>query len=114
MVAGDIAISKRRSRWRIRREGKAFLAGGTSKLGTSTWPYPAVKFLRGWIDEPALLAAATEDDQRTEARCVLGLDHALKGHTDAAREHFRWVRDHGNPSVVEFLIALAELERLAP
>ena len=37
---------------------------------------------------------------------------ALKGHKDQALAHFRWVRDHGNPTFYEYEIALAELERV--
>ena len=43
------------------------------KCDTSTWPYPIIKHLRGELDEAGLLAAADDDDQRTEARCYLGL-----------------------------------------
>ncbi|MBI1914875.1 MAG: hypothetical protein HYS12_09080 [Planctomycetes bacterium] len=76
------------------------------------WPYPAVQFLRGEIDEPALLKLATDDDKRTEARCFLGMDHALKGRRTEALAHFRWVKEHGTASFIEYTIALAELERL--
>ncbi len=93
-------------------QAKAFLERAPGKLDVGAWPYPIVKFLRGEIDEPALLAAAIDDDKRTEARCFLGLDHLLKGHKDQALAHFRWVRDHGNPAFHEYTIALAELERL--
>lgn len=76
------------------------------------WPYPVVRFLRREIDEPALLALATDDDKRTEARCFLGLDHLLSGHLAAAREHLRWVKEHGNATFTEYMIAAAELDRL--
>jgi hypothetical protein len=76
------------------------------------WPYPAIEFLRGKIDEPALLNLATDDDKRTEARCFLGMDHALKERRDEALAHFRWVKEHGNAGSIEYTIAVAELERL--
>jgi len=90
---------------------RAFLEDSAGKLDASAWPDPVVRFLRGAIDEPALLAAATDDDKRTEARCFLGLDHALKGHADEAQAHFRWVKEHGTPDFIEYTIALAELGR---
>ena len=90
---------------------KRFLNDSAGKLDEA-WPYPAVKFLRGEIDEPALLKLATDDDKRAEARCYLGLDHALKGHKDEALAHFRWVKEHGNAKFIQYLIALAELDRL--
>jgi tetratricopeptide (TPR) repeat protein len=90
---------------------KKFLKDATGKLDDA-WPYPVVQFLRGEIEEPVLLAQATDDDKRTDARCFLGLDLALKGHTNEALVHFRWVKDHGNTTFVEYTIAVTELERL--
>ncbi len=81
--------------------------------GNKDWPIPIVKFLRGDIDEKALLALATDNDKLTEAHCYLGMDHGLRKRTEQAIAHFRWVRDNGNPSFIEFGISVAELERLA-
>jgi hypothetical protein len=36
----------------------------------------------------------------------------LKGRTDEALAHFRWVKEHGTPSFIEIAIAAAELDRL--
>jgi lipoprotein NlpI len=88
-----------------------FLKDSAGKLDEA-WPYPSVQYLRGEIDEEALLKLATDDDKRTEARCFLGLDHLLKGNTDKALAHFRWVKEKGNVDNVEYTIAVAELERL--
>ena len=97
--AGDEAAAKR------------FLADAAGKLGEA-WPLPVVRFLRGDLDEPGLLKLAVDDDKRTEARCYLGLHHALKGRPAEALAHYRWVKDHGTPTFVEFGIAVAELDRL--
>ena len=83
-----------------------------SRLEAFAWPYPAVKFLRGELDEAGLLALAVDDGKKTEARCFLGLDHLVKGHKGEALAHFRWVRDHGPTAFIEYTIAMAELERL--
>ena len=90
---------------------KRFLSDSAGKL-SEDWPYPVVRFLRGEIDEPALLKLAIDDDKRTEARCYLGLDHLLKGRKDEALAHFRWVKEHGTATFTEYNIAIAELERL--
>ena len=71
-----------------------------------------IRYLRGEIDQNALLASATDTDKMTVARCYLGLDLALKGRDDTAREHYRWVVEHGTPTFTEYTIAAAELERL--
>ncbi|HMF16924.1 MAG TPA: hypothetical protein VKE98_06920, partial [Gemmataceae bacterium] len=93
-------------------EEKLFLREAADKLDPSAWPYPIVKFLRGEIEEAALLKSATDNDKQTEARCYLGLHHVLKGEKKKALAHFRWVKDHGSPDFTEYLIAVAELERL--
>ena len=90
---------------------RRFLADHGGKLDAA-WPHPVVRFLRDDLDEPTLLALADDDDKRTEARCFLGLDHALRGRPAEARAHFRWVKDHGNPAFTEYAVALAELDRL--
>ena len=71
-----------------------------------------MKYLRGEIDESKLLAAATDNDKLTEARCFLGLDMEQKGRKEEALAHFRWVKEHGNPGFYEYTIAQAELDRL--
>jgi len=91
--------------------GERFLADSAGTLKPD-WPEPVVRFLRGDLDEAGLLALATDDDKRTEARCFLGLQELIAGRPDVARSHFEWVRDHGNRTFTEYDIALAELKRL--
>ena len=88
-----------------------FLRDSAGRLG-ETWPLPVIRFLQGEIDEAALLELAIDNDKRTEARCYLAMDHALKGRKDDATAHFRWVKDNGNTNFTEYIIAVAELERL--
>jgi lipoprotein NlpI len=107
MVLGHLAARRHNDATAAKR----FLGESAAKLGED-WPYPAVRFLRGDIDEAALLDAATDDGKQTEARCYLCLDHLLKGRTDEAVAHFRWVKEHGNTTYVEYAIVAAELERL--
>jgi tetratricopeptide (TPR) repeat protein len=76
------------------------------------WPHPIVRFLQREIDEKALLALAIDDDKKTEVRCFLGLDHLIAGRAAAAREHFRWVKEHGARENIQYSIAVAELARL--
>jgi lipoprotein NlpI len=92
-------------------EAKWFLTDSNGKLAMD-WPYPAVQYLRGELNEEALLKLATNNDKRTEAHCFLGVDHMLKANKDEALAHFRWVKDHGTVSFVEYKIAIAEFDRL--
>ena len=91
---------------------KKFLSNAESKLDEKAWPYPAVQYLRGDLDGAALLKLATDDAKRTEARCFLGFDLLLRGKKDQALAHFKWVKDKGTQTYIEYGLALAELERL--
>jgi tetratricopeptide (TPR) repeat protein len=91
---------------------KLFLDDSAGKLDTD-WPYPIIRFLRGEIDERALLKLAIDKDKETEARCYLGLDRMVEGRNDKAAAHLHWVVEHGNPAFIEYTIASAELERLS-
>jgi len=104
VILGHLAARQRQEE----KVAKRFLSDSLGKLDQA-WPYPAIQFLRGEIDEPALLKLATDDDKRTEARCFLGMDHALKGRREEALAHLRWVEEHGNAACTEYTIAVAEL-----
>ena len=100
-----------------RRDGqtekaKKLLDEGAARCDASAWAYSIVRYLRGEIDERKLLTVATDDDRMTELRGYLGLDALQKGQVQAALAHFRWVKEHGNPSYGLYAIALAELERI--
>ena len=70
-----------------------------------------IRYLRGELDQTAMLAAASDNDKMTVAHFYLGLNLAL-GRYEEATEHYRWVKEHGNPSVFQFTHALAELDKL--
>jgi lipoprotein NlpI len=93
-------------------EAKALLDDAASRCDTSAWPYPVVKYLRGEIDEPKLMAAANDDERRTEVHCFLGLWSLQQGKKEAALAHFRWVKEHGDPAVTQYAISVIELDRL--
>jgi lipoprotein NlpI len=88
---------------------KRFLKDSVGKLD-ETWPYPAVRFVRGEITEAELLRRPVGTDRLTEVRFFLGLDHAIKGNKDEALAYFRWIKERGTGDFV--LFSLAELERL--
>jgi tetratricopeptide (TPR) repeat protein len=93
------------------RRADFILDAAANNLGEA-WPAPVVSFLRGKMDEQALLALATDNDRRTLARCYLGLDSLLHGRTEQAKSHFQWVNQHGTKNFDEYGIALGELKRL--
>ena len=76
------------------------------------WPYPIIKHLRGELDEAGLLAAAVDDGKRAEAHCFLGLEALADGREDAAIAHFRWVKERGDRRLAQYVMSVAELDRL--
>jgi hypothetical protein len=94
-------------------QARSFLDEAAARFDRSAWPYPVVAYLRGESTQDKLLAAATDNEKMTEARCFLGLDAIQRQANDSAIAHFRWVTEHGNPRSIEYGIALAELRRLA-
>jgi hypothetical protein len=48
----------------------------------------------------------------TEVRCYHGLRALREGKKNVARDHFRWVTEHGNASYTEYAISLIQLDRL--
>lgn len=78
----------------------------------AAWPWPVVLYLRGGITGQDLLAAAGTEARRLEARAYLGLALAASGKRTEALDHLRWVVEHGNPSLLEYDVARAEVRRL--
>jgi len=91
---------------------KKFLANAEGKLDEKGWPYPAVQYLRGDLDEAALLKLATDDDTPTEALWYLGFDLLLRGKKDQALEHFKWAKEKVAQTSSLYCFSVAELERL--
>jgi tetratricopeptide (TPR) repeat protein len=101
----------------LRRAGNAdsakrLLDDAAARCDTTAWPYPVIRYLRGELDQTAMVAAASDNDKMIVARFYLGLDLALKGKTEEAGEQFRWVKEQRNPGLFQFHRALAELDKL--
>jgi len=93
-------------------EAKKLLEDAAIKCDRNDWRYSIVKYLRGEIDEAALLAVAQNDAVTAEIRSCIGIDLALKKRKDEALAHLRWVRDHGAKFLFLVKVAVAELEKL--
>jgi tetratricopeptide (TPR) repeat protein len=108
----------------ISDRAKMLLDKAASRCEPPAWPFPLVQYLRGQIDERALLAATasdangkstkayTQNSRATQAHCYVGLDLLQQGRQDLALRHFRWIKEHGDARVHEYAIALSELERI--
>jgi|GEM_PF-1754508 len=91
---------------------KEFLGPRARELHTSAWPYPAVRFLRGELDEAQFLALAVDTNKRTEVHCFLGLYFEMENRPETVLDNFRWVKQDGTRLSVEYRLAVGELERL--
>lgn len=94
------------------KAAQRFLTEAAAKIDETAWPHSVLQFLRGKLDEQAFLKAASDDDDRTEAHCYLGIVDVLKGRKQEAITHFRWVNEHGSTTYMEYFLAIAELKRL--
>lgn len=93
-------------------EAARLLAKTATAVLEGTWTAKLVDYLRGTMPAAALLDAAREDGERTEAHTYVGFDDVRAGRVDAAVKHFRWVKEKGSRNFVEYPMAVAELARL--
>ena len=95
------------------KDARAFLDDFKANGDTGAWPYPIIRYLRGETNSGEVMAAATDNDKRTEVHCFLGLDLLIKKKPAGVKDHFLWVKDRGNPLFVEYEIAVEELDRMS-
>ncbi len=88
------------------------LATAFSRLDSTDWAWSILQYLKGDIDDEALLKLAVDDDKQTEAHAYIGLSLSILGRKDDAIRHLEWVRDNGKQNFDEYPLALAELARL--
>jgi tetratricopeptide (TPR) repeat protein len=94
-------------------EARRAAAEALNAEGEKGWPEPVLRYLHGDLSAEELLRAAGDDDDRqTEARAYVGVVLWVSGAAAKAREHFEWVRDHGNRDFVEYDLAVLLLHRL--
>lgn len=76
------------------REARDFLAEAAANADPTSWPAPAVSYLKRDRDVRWLLEAARDFDQRSEAHVLIAFDLLQRGERDEAIAHLRWVRGH--------------------
>lgn len=82
------------------------------RCNTSAWPYPVIRYLRQEITAPELLSQATNNDLLTEAHAYIGMAMAVAGKREEAMKQFKWVKENGNKTFIEYKLALLELVRI--
>ncbi len=96
------------------KQARGLLDASSANGDPASWPYPIIRHLRRQLDEDGLLAAADNNGRHTVARFFLGLEALEGGDDDAAIGHFRWVKDHGTRRLPQYVMSVAELDRLLP
>jgi tetratricopeptide (TPR) repeat protein len=81
-------------------------------LPPRAWPVPVLRYLKGDLTYRALLDAAANEKQKTEARAFLGVERLLSGDPNAAGDHLRWANDHARSGSIAGDIARAFLARI--
>lgn len=107
VILGVLAL-RRQAR---QADAAEFLRLWESKIDAVRWPAPVIVYLqRG--DASALLAAAKQPGERTEARAYLGADLLAQGRQAEGVEILRRVLRDGDPAFLEYDLAYHELRRL--
>lgn len=88
-----------------------FLQQWEPQLDSARWPAPVIGYLKSG-DERALLAAAKDPGERTEARAYLGANLLAQGAQPRGVEMLRSVLRDGEPGYLEYDLAYHELRRL--
>jgi len=93
------------------------LAEAAASLSPDQWPTPVILYLRGELDESALLSLAHQPERAALARYYMGVRSWLEGDLQRAMELFRTVATTGESSLLQTKLAadhLKELSRTGP
>jgi tetratricopeptide (TPR) repeat protein len=93
-------------------DAAASLSEAVQQCDAERWPFPVLRYLHKDASPDDILAAAQNPVHQTQARTYIGLSLALSGQTDRALEQLNWVKENGDRSVVEYVLAVNELKRL--
>ena len=94
------------------QEAAALLTEAAGHAGEKSWLAVLTGYLVGRVAEPQLMARANSKGLLTEAHTYIGLKALVEGRKDEALTHFRWVEANGDPTFLEYRMAIGELRRL--
>ena len=78
-----------------------------ANLPRTGWPLPVLNFIIGKNTAGELISHVRNAAQETEAHTYLGLYWRAQGEHALAQKHLDWVREKGDPTVFEFILARA-------
>jgi tetratricopeptide (TPR) repeat protein len=94
------------------REAALLLAEAGRHADSKTWVAHLVRYLQGRTTDAELLKRARSIELLTVAYAYVGVKASIEGRTDEAVRRLQWVEAKGDPSLVEYQIAIRELKRL--
>jgi hypothetical protein len=77
----------------LEADARAVLDDAARNCDTNASPYPVIAYMRRDLSPEALVAAASNNDRKTEAHTYPGMELLLRDRVADAREHFIWVKD---------------------
>jgi tetratricopeptide (TPR) repeat protein len=78
-----------------------------ANLPRTGWPLPVLHFIIGKSDAAELISHVRTAAQETEAHTYLGLYWRAQNAPEIAKQHLDWVRQNGDASVFEYILARA-------
>ena len=78
-----------------------------ANLPRTGWPLPVLSLIIGKSNAAELISHVRNAAQETEAHTYLGLYWRAKGEHETAQKHLDWVREKGDSSVFEYILARA-------
>jgi tetratricopeptide (TPR) repeat protein len=88
------------------------LDSAAAHLPTEVWPAPVLSFLRRVGSESDVMTAAADNNPfLTDAHTWLGFNAQLEGSPNQAADHFNWVKDHGTPDSLSYILASSKFRK---
>jgi lipoprotein NlpI len=88
------------------------LSTRSKKLTSQQWPYAVIDFYLGNMAALALLALASNSDERCEAQFYVAEWHLMRGEKEAAVDLFKAAKDGCRKTFIEYEGAVAALTKL--
>jgi tetratricopeptide (TPR) repeat protein len=76
---------------------------------SNNWPYAALVYLNGKINDKVLLDLCSDDYERSDARLVIALMQTTNGESAKAKESWMWLKEHAVQTDRSYFVAAAAL-----
>jgi tetratricopeptide (TPR) repeat protein len=94
------------------KAAEQFLNDALSKLDSTVWAYPVLRYLKGELTAEQVLNKANNQQKQIEAHAYIGMNLSFKGNITDALTHLNWVKENGNKNTAEYGFAISEIKRI--